>query len=290
MPAVVSPGIAPDEGATVGPHEWVENRPTRGRRALDLGELWQFRELIWFLASRDVRVRYKQAALGLFWAILQPLAGAVVLTFVFQRLADVPSGGIPYQWFAFCGLAVWTYFSSALDAMTGSLVSNASLVTKVYFPRLAAPLSSLLPGLIDLAVALTSLVVVLVVVGELPSLAILTVPLWTVALIGVVLGPGLLLATLDVRYRDAHHAFGFLTQLWFFASPVAYPSTLVGGAWRYVYAINPMSTILDGFRWAMLRAPAPGLPALVSAGVALLLAWAGFAYFTSAERRFSDII
>jgi lipopolysaccharide transport system permease protein len=249
-----------------------------------------FRELIWFLASRDVRVRYKQAVLGLFWAVLQPLAGAVVLTLVFNGLDLEPSGTSSYQWFVFCGLAVWTYFSTALDAMTGSLVTNASLVTKVYFPRIAAPLSALLPGLIDLTVALASLVVILVVVGEPPGIAVLTLPFWMMSMMLVAVGPGLLLATLNVRYRDAHHAFSFLTQLWFFASPVVYSSTLITGAWRYVYALNPMTAVLDGFRWAMLHGDAPGLPALVSAGVAIGLLWAGLAYFTSAERRFSDII
>lgn len=287
---VVSSDVGPPPDGPAVQEVWVENRPTRGRRALDLGELWRFRELIWFLASRDVRVRYKQAALGLFWAILQPLAGAVVLTFVFRRLADVSTGDVPYQWFVFCGLTVWTYSSSAVDAVTGSLVSNASLVTKVYFPRVAAPLSALLPGLIDLLVALASLIVILIIVGDPPGVAIVTLPLWTIAMIVVAVGPGLLLATVNVRYRDAHHAFGFITQLWFFASPVAYPSTLVTGAWRYVYALNPMSTVLDGFRWAVLHTSAPGLPALVSVAVAIVLAWAGFAYFTSAERRFSDII
>jgi lipopolysaccharide transport system permease protein len=283
---VVAEGVV----ATAVESRWIENRPTKGRRALDLRELWTFRELIWFLASRDVRVRYKQAVLGLLWAILQPLAGAVVLTFVFHRVADVPSGKSSYQTFVFCGLAAWTYFSSALETATNSLVANASLVTKVYFPRLAAPLSALLPGLIDLAVALTSLTVILVAVGNAPGLAILTLPLWTLAMMVAVLGPGLLLATLNVRYRDAHHAFGFLTQLWFFASPVAYPSTLVSGNWRYVYALNPMSTVIDGFRWAMLHENAPGLTALVSAAVAVLLLVAGLRYFASAERRFSDII
>jgi homopolymeric O-antigen transport system permease protein len=285
---VVADGVVPD-AAPVEP-KWIENRPTEGRRALDLRELWTFRELVWFLASRDVRVRYKQAVLGLVWAILQPLAGAVVLTFVFHRLADVPSGQVSYQAFVFCGLSAWTYFSSALGAATGSLVSNASLVTKVYFPRLAAPLSTLLPGLIDLGVALTSLTVILVATGDAPGPALLSLPFWTLAMMVVTLGPGLLLATLNVRYRDAHHAFGFLTQLWFFASPVAYPSTLVKGWWRYVYALNPMGTIIDGFRWAMLRGHAPGLTALVSAATTLILLVSGLRYFASAERRFSDII
>ena len=280
-------------GNSFGRHEqrWIDNRPSRGRRALDLSELWAFRELIWFLAGRDVRVRYKQAALGLAWAIVQPLAGAVMLTLVFRGLADVPSGGATsYPAFAFCGLAVWTYFSGALAAVTGSLVNNAPLVTKVYFPRLSAPLSAVLPGLIDLGVALSCLALVLVATGDAPGPAVLTLPFWTVAAIAAVIGPGLLLTTLNVRYRDVHHAFGFLTQLWFFASPVAYPSTLVGERWRFLYGLNPVTTVLDGFRWAMVRGPAPGLPALGSAIVGVVLVWAGLAYFMSAERRFSDII
>lgn len=287
MPA---PSVAPAAGPVVSDAPWVENRATAGRRALDVRELWEFRELTWFLASRDVRVRYKQAALGLCWAILQPLAGAAVLTLVFQRFTNVSSGTASYQSFAFCGLAVWTYYSTSLNSVTASLVTNSSLVTKVYFPRLSVPLSALLPGLIDLGVALTVLVVAVLIFGQLPGIAVLTLPLWTVALVFATVGPGLLLATLNVRYRDVHHAFGLLIQLLFFASPVAYPSTVVDGGWRYVYALNPVSTVLDGFRWALLRAPAPGLPAVVSAAVAAVLAWAGLRYFVAAERRFSDII
>ena len=249
-----------------------------------------FRELVWFLAGRDVRVRYKQAALGLVWAIVQPLAGAVVLTLVFRNLADVPSGGdVVSDVRVFCGLAVWTYFAGGLAAATGSLVNNAPSSPRCT-SRVSVPLSAMLPGLIDLGIASRPFGSVLVATGDPPGLAVLTLPLWTVAAIVAVIGPGLVLTTLNVRYRDVHHALGFLIQLWFFASPVAYPSALVGERWRFLYRLNPVTTVLDGFRWAMVRGPAPGLPALVSATVGAVLVWAGLAYFTSAERRFSDII
>jgi ABC-type polysaccharide/polyol phosphate export permease len=270
---------------------WVENRPTRGRRSLDLRELWRFRELVWFLAARDVKVRYKQAAFGAAWAILQPLAGAAAFTVVFRGLADVPSDGVAYPVFAFVGFVAWTYLSTSITTATNSLVTNASLVTKVYFPRLAAPLAAVLPGLIDLGVAAVALVGLMIGYGEAPSVAVVTTPLWVLAIVALATGAGLLLATLQVRYRDAHHATGLLLQLWLFVSPVAYPASLVDDTWRPLYELNPVVGFLGGLRWAVVDAPWPGWSALASAViVTALILVAGSLYFARAERRFADII
>lgn len=281
---------SPDLEPEIDTARWIENRSTEGARSLQLDELWRYRELVLFLALRDVKVRYKQAAFGVGWAVLQPLAGVAVFTVVFRLLADVPSDGVPYPAFAFLGYSVWTYFSSTLNSARASLVSNAALVTKVYFPRLAAPLATLLPGLVDLAVALVIVAGFMIFYGIVPGLSIFTLPLWILAVTVTALGTGLLGATLNVKYRDAHHVFGLLTQLWLFASPVAYPSSLVQGEWRYLYYLNPMVAVIDGFRWSMFGAPAPGLPALVSGATCAGLLVVGLRYFRSAERRFADVI
>lgn len=273
-----------------GPHEWIENRPTHGRRSLHLDELWAYRELVAFFALRDVKVRYKQAIFGAAWAIVQPLAGAAVFTVVFGRLANVPSEGIPYLVFAFAGFSLWSYFSTSLDNARRSLVDNAALVTKVYFPRLAAPVASVLPGLVDLGVALVVLIGMIVVAGLAPGVQLLIAPLFLFAAIVVALGTGTLFAALTVQYRDVDHVFGLLIQLWLFATPVAYPSTLVKGSWRWLYHLNPMAGVVDGWRWSLLDAPRPGWPALVSAAVGALLGVLGLSVFQRTERRFADVI
>jgi len=269
---------------------WVENRPRSGLLRLDLRELWAYRELAGFMALRDVRVRYKQAVLGIGWAVFQPLAGVVVFTIVFKRLADVQSDGLPYPIFAFVGLLAWNYTSGALTKATQSLVSNAGLVTKVYFPRLLIPLAAVLPGLLDLAVSLPVLLVLYPVYGIRPGWALLTLPLWIAAAVLVALAVGLLLAALNVRYRDVNQAISLLVQLWLFLSPVAYPTSAVPEAWRPVYALNPMVGVIEGFRWCLLDGPAPGPESLVSAGVTAALLGVGLVYFQRTERRFADVI
>jgi lipopolysaccharide transport system permease protein len=269
---------------------WIENRPGRGLRGLDLREFWQYRELAGFLALRDLKVRYKQAAFGAAWAVLQPLVGVVVFTVVFRRLAKVPSDGIPYPVFAFLGLAVWAYLSSGVTKVSQSLVGNSPLITKVYFPRLLAPLASALPGLLDLALSLVVLGVLMLIYHVTPSWAMLTLPLWLVALVAVTLSVGLWLAALNVQYRDVNHAVTLLVQLWLFVSPVAYPSSLVPNAWRPLYALNPVAGVLDGFRWAMLGAPWPGSRLVLSLGVTAALLISGVLYFQRVERRFADVI
>jgi len=270
--------------------QWVENRPTRGRRALDWRELWRYRELVAFLALRDVKVRYKQAAFGMLWAVVQPLAGLLVFTLVFSRLARVPSDGVPYPLFALVGMIVWTLFAGGLDAATTSLVRNSALVTKVYFPRVAAPLASVLPRLVDFAVALGLVAVLLLVTGRAPGPQVVLVPVVAAWAVLLAFGVGLSLATLQVRYRDAHHGLTLLVQLWLFASPVAYSSSLVPDRWEWAYALNPVSGLLDTARWVLLDTAAPGWHVVASIGVGVLLLLIGLKVFAVGERRFADVI
>jgi ABC-type polysaccharide/polyol phosphate export permease len=269
---------------------WIENRPTHGWRALDVREVWRFRHLVRSFARRDVTVRYRQAALGVAWAILQPLAGALMFTVVFTHVAHVDSGEIPYLLFAYIGWAGWTYFAGAMGLASSSLVRNADLVTKVYFPRITAPLAAVLPGLIDLAVGLLVAIPLLVHYDTGPGLAVLALPLGVLLLVLAALGAGLALGSLHVRYRDVGHATALLTQLWLFASPVAYPSTLIHGGWRYVYALNPVAGGLDVLRWSTAGGAAPGPAVFVSAGAALVLLAVGVLVFQRGERRFADVI
>lgn len=269
---------------------WVENRAPTGWHKVDLRELWAYRELIAFLAVRDVKVRYKQAVLGMAWAVLQPLAGAVVFTLVFGRIADLPSDGIPYPVFAFVGVMAWTYFSAGVQNAMASLVGNVGLVTKVYFPRMAAPIASVLPGLLDMGISLVILAVLMVVYGVTPGLALLALPLCVVVLVALTFGVGLVLATLNVRYRDVKGISSLLLQLWLFVSPVAYGSSVVEDRWGPLYDLNPMAGLIDAFRWSLLGGPRPGLDALASLGVLAVVLVAGLAVFAREERRFADII
>ena len=269
---------------------WVENRAPTGWHKVDLRELWAYRELIAFLAIRDVKVRYKQAVLGMAWAVLQPLAGALVFTLVFDRIANLPSDGIPYPVFAFVGVTAWTYFSSSVQTAMSSLVGNVGLVTKVYFPRMAAPIAAVVPGLLDMGISLLILVVLMVVYGVAPGLALLTLPLWIVPLVALAFGVGLILATLNVRYRDVKGVSSLLLQLWLFASPVAYASSVIQDRWGALYALNPMAGIIDGFRWALLDTPPPETSALIGLVVLVVVLIVGLAVFAREERRFADII
>jgi lipopolysaccharide transport system permease protein len=269
---------------------WVENRAPAGWHKVDLRELWAYRELIAFLAVRDVKVRYKQAALGMLWAVLQPLAGALVFTVVFGRIANLPSDGIPYPVFAFVGVTVWTYFSTSVQNAMSSLVGNVGLVTKVYFPRMAAPIAAVLPGLLDMGISLGILVVLMVVYGVTPGLSLLALPLCVAVLVALTFGVGLILATLNVRYRDVKGVSSLLLQLWLFASPVAYASSVVEGRWGPLYDLNPMAGLIDAFRWSLLGAPAPSVGALTGLVVLVVVLVVGLAVFAREERRFADII
>jgi lipopolysaccharide transport system permease protein len=271
--------------------QWLENRP-RGRwlPKVDLRELWFYRELALSLALRDLKVRYKQTALGVAWAVIQPLAGALIFSVVFGRLAKLPSDDIDYPVFVYAGLVVWLYFSGAIDAAAQSLIEHRDLVTKTYFPRVLAPFSAVLPGLLDFALSLLLLGAFMLVYGVSPAPAVVLLPLWTVALVLVALAGGLWLSALNALYRDVRYAVPFLIQLWLFASPVVYPSSLVEGGWRYLYAANPMAGLLDGFRWSLIGGPGPGREDLVSLGVCLALLAGGALYFQAVERELVDRI
>jgi lipopolysaccharide transport system permease protein len=270
---------------------WTENRPTVGTRLPDLRELVRFRELVLVLAARDLRVRYAQAQLGALWAILQPLIGMVAFTLVFDRLAQVPSDGIPYPLFAYLGLTVWTYVSKTMTSATQSLADNLALVTKVYIPRLIPPLSTALPGLVDLGIALLIALPFALLVGADLGWASLTLPLWLVPVVGSGLGVGLLLCTLNVRYRDVRHLLGLLVQVGLFVSPIAYPTSAVPDVWRPVYAINPVVAPVEGIRFALGGGPFPEMSVLVPSlvGNATLLVVA-LLVFARVERRFADVI
>jgi lipopolysaccharide transport system permease protein len=270
---------------------WRENRaPSGWLPELDLRELWRFRELALVLAQRDVKVRYKQTAFGVAWVVIQPLIAVAIFAVVFGRLANLPSEGLPYAVFAFSGVVLWSYFARSLESVAQSLVQNRDLVTKTHFPALVAPIALALPGLVDLLVSLVFLGIVMAVYGVAPGVAIGLLPAWIAACVLVVLAVGIPLSALNVRYRDVRHTMSFLLQIWLFASPVAYASSLVEGEWRYVYALNPMTTVLDGFRWSAVDGPPPGPEALVSALVVAVLLCVGLVHFLRAERRLADVI
>jgi lipopolysaccharide transport system permease protein len=270
---------------------WLENEaPSGWLPSLSLTELWSFRELAAMIALRELQVRYKQTFFGLVWAVIQPLAAVAIFTIVFGRLAKLPSDGLPYAVFVFAGFVMWGYFSRALESVSQSLVQNRDLVTKTYFPALVAPIALALPGLVDLLASLAVLAGVMALYGVGPGLAVLLLPLWILACVAVVIAAGLWLSALNVQYRDVRHTMSFLLQIWLFASPVVYASSLVDGKWSLVYALNPMVAILDGFRWSLAGAPAPGLEALVSVVVVVPLLAGGLVYFLRAERRFADVI
>lgn len=266
-------------------------RPARGWVSLDLRELWHYRELLYFLVWRDVKVRYKQTVLGAAWAILQPVATMVVFTLFFGRLAGVPSDGIPYPLFSLAALVPWTFFSTGLVQSSNSLVGSQQLITKVYFPRLAIPIASVLAGVVDFALAFVVLVGVMFAYKTVPGVRVVwIVPLLTLAF-ATALGVGLWLAALHVRYRDVRYVLPFFVQLWLLATPVAYPSSLLAEPWRTLYGINPMVGVVEGFRWALLGTATPPGPAVaVSTLVAVALLLGGVVYFRRTERTFADVI
>jgi lipopolysaccharide transport system permease protein len=268
---------------------WVENRPPSGwLEALNLRELWAFRELGFVLAVKRFKIRYKQSVLGVAWAIVQPVVGVVVFGLIFGHFAQLPSDGLPYPLFVLGGLVLWSYCSAAVTGASESLAEDRNLVTKIYFPRLLAPLAALLPGIVDLAVGLALVAVAMAFYGVAPPLALLLLPLWLGALILLALGVGACLAALNALYRDVRYALLFLTQMWFYASPVVFPSSLVVGPLRYVLALNPLVGILDGFRWSLLGAPPPPPADLCSLGTGVVLLVAGVAYFMHVEREVAD--
>jgi len=269
----------------------VRIRASSGWRALDLAELWRYRDLLLFLAWRDVTVRYKQTALGVAWAVLQPLLTMFVFAIFFGMLARVPSDGVPYALFTLVGLLPWQLFSFALTQSSQSLVAEQRLITKVYFPRLIVPLASVASGLADFAVAFFLVLGAMAFYRVEPTVNLLAVPLLVLFALATALAVGLWLAALNVQYRDVRYAVPFLTQVWMFATPVAYPSSLVPEAYRPLYGLNPMAGVVESFRWALLGLGEPSVGLMVvSAVTVLVLLVAGMYYFRRLERQFTDIV
>jgi len=265
-------------------------QPVGKFEGLNLRELWSYRDLLFFLIWRDVTVRYKQTLLGAAWAIIQPFFTMIVFSLFFGRLAKVPSDGIPYPIFVYAALLPWTYFSTALGQSANSLVGSANLITKVYFPRLIIPASMVVAGLVDFAIAIVILIAMMIYYGISPTGAILLLPLFLLLAIMTALAAGLWLSALNVNYRDVRHIMPFLIQFWMFATPVAYPSSLLSEPWRTVYGLNPMVGVIEGFRWALLGAPPPGPLIGVSVLVSLIAFVGGLFYFRRMEETFADVV
>jgi lipopolysaccharide transport system permease protein len=267
----------------------IQIRPTKGWAALNLRDLWLYRELIYFLTWRDIKVRYKQAVLGIAWAVLQPLLTMIIFSFIFGNLAKLPSDGIPYPLFSYAAVLPWQLFSSALHRSSVSLVGNANLLTKVYFPRLIIPFSAVLASLVDFGIAFLVMLGLMIYYQVWPTLMMLwTIPLTLLALL-TALAVSLWLSALNVLYRDVQHMIPFLTQFWMYASPVAYSADLIPtGTWRIIYGLNPMAGVIQGFRWALLGAQPPDILLAISIAIVLLLLVSGLFYFRRMEKTFAD--
>jgi lipopolysaccharide transport system permease protein len=266
-------------------------KPSKGWISLKLGELWKYRELIYFLIWRDIKVRYKQTILGAAWAIIQPFFTMVVFSLFFGKLAKVPSDGLPYPIFAYAALVPWTFFANGLNQSSNSLVGNANLIKKVYFPRLVVPISSVISGLVDFVLSFIVLIGMMLAYGIFPTINLVWLPFLMLLTLVSGLGVGLWLSALNVQFRDVRYTVPFLTQFWLFATPIAYPSSLLSEPWRTLYGINPMVGVVEGFRWALLGADtAPGPIIVISALVALVLFIGGAYYFKRMEKTFADVI
>ncbi len=262
-----------------------------GSIASQLRDLWSYRELLYFLAWRDLKVRYKQTVLGAAWAVIQPFFTMVVFSIFFGYLGKIPSDGIPYPIFAYCALLPWSLFAHALGESSNSLVNSQNLITKVYFPRLIIPIAPLFVGLVDFAIAFVVLLGMMAYYGIVPGAAALMVPVFLSLAILTALAVGIWLSALNVQYRDVRYTIPFLTQLWLFATPVAYPSSLLPEPWRSLYGLNPMAGVVEGFRWALLgQTAAPSALVAVSTLAVLVLLLGGLWYFTRMEQYFADVV
>jgi homopolymeric O-antigen transport system permease protein len=266
-------------------------RPSKGWMPLKIRELWEYRELIYFITWANLKVRYKQTIIGFSWAIVQPFFIMVVFSIFFGKLSKIPSDGIPYPIFSFAALVPWTFFANGLVQSSDSLVGSANLIRKVFFPRMAIPIACVASGLVDFALSFLILLGMMMFYGILPTINVLWLPLLLLLALLTSLGVGLWLSALCVEYRDVRFIVGFITQFWLFATPVAYPSSLLSEPWRTVYSLNPMVGVIEGFRWALLgtnTAPRPLI--LVSASVTLLILITGAFFFRRVERTFADVV
>jgi lipopolysaccharide transport system permease protein len=266
-------------------------QPSRAWFQFDLASLWQHRELLYFLVWRDLKVRYKQTAIGAAWALLQPLMTMLIFTVIFGHLAKIPSDGLPYPIFAYTALLPWTYFAGALNRSCTSVVAEANLISKVYFPRALLPLAGTLSGVVDFAIAFVLLLGLMTWYGIMPTWGLVVLPLFLLLALIMALAVGLWCSALNVRYRDVALTIPFLTQCWMYASPVAYPASLVPKNWRFFYSLNPMAGVVEGFRWALLGKQGPDLVVMaVSTVVVALLLVSGLVFFKHMERTFADIV
>jgi len=283
--------VAPENTQVEGVSYDLWIRPSRGWVSLQLKDLWEYRELLYFFVWRDVKIRYKQTALGAAWAIIQPLFTMLVFTIVFGKLAKIPSDGLPYPLFAYAALAPWNFFAQGLTQSADSLIGSGNLIKKVYFPRLAIPVSAVSAGLVDFTISFTVLLGMMMWYGVHVRANMLWLPLLLVLAYITSLGAGLWLSALNVRFRDVKYAVPFLVQFWMYATPIAYPSSLLHEPWRTLYGINPMAGVVEGFRWAMLGTNnRPGLMIIASAVVAVAVLIGGAFYFRRMEKSFADVV
>lgn len=265
--------------------------PTHGWASLKLGELWEYRELVYFFTWRDIKVRYKQTVLGALWAIIQPLFTMLIFALFFGRLAKVPSDGIPYPLFSYTALVPWTFFATGLTQASNTLVQNSNMLKKIYFPRMAMPLGTVIAGCVDFCLAFVVLIGMIAFYGVVPTWKILWLPFFLLLALVTCLGVSLWLSAMNVQFRDVRYTIPFITQFWMFATPIAYPSSLLPEPWRTVYGINPMVGVVEGFRWALLNAhTAPGPMVAVSSVVALSLLVSGAFCFRRLEKTFADVV
>ena len=267
-------------------------KPSAGMAALNLRDMWVYRELIYFMIWRELKVRYKQTLLGALWAIIQPVMTMIVFNFLFGKVAKVPTDGIPYPIFAYSALLPWGLFTAALNQGSRSLTSNNNMISKIYFPRLILPISSVLSGLVDFAISFVILIGLMIYYKITPTwTALWALPLFTVLAILTALGVALWLSAINVKYRDVNYALPFLTQFWMFVTPVAYSAKVISDKWQLVYSLNPMAGVVNGFRWALLSSgTGPDTALWVSVGISMLVLVSGLFYFRGMERTFADTI
>ena len=256
-----------------------------------LRELWEFRELLYFFAWRDIKVRYKQTVMGVLWAVIQPFLTMVIFSLFFGRLANIPSDGLPYPVFSYTALVPWTFFANALAQASNSLVVNANMIKKIYFPRLALPIATVFAGVIDFVLSFVVLLGIMLYYGLVPTVNIIWLPFFALLALVTSIGVSLWLAAMNVQFRDVRYTIPFLTQAWLFVTPIAYPSSMLPEPWRTVYGLNPMAGVVEGFRWALLGTDtAPGKIIIVSTLVAIILFISGAFYFRRMEQSFADVL
>lgn len=268
----------------------LQIRPPKKWVPIDIRELLNYRELLLSFMWRDIKIRYKQTALGFLWAIIQPLFMMVIFTVIFGGFAKIPSDGIPYPLFSFAALLPWLLFSEGLTRSTMSMVSNASIMTKVYFPRLIMPISGILSPLVDFTVSISILIIIMAFYGFIPTINVVFLPFFILLALATSLGVGLWLSALNVKYRDFQYAVPFIIQIWMYASPVVYPASIVPASLKFLYSLNPMAGVIEGFRWALLGTDMPSAMILVSVSVVIILLVSGAFYFRRMEQYYADVV